>query len=103
MTRTITDQNVAAIRDTIEHMVRATFDHITFTDVWVQPRESVYGDEVLEIWAIYDGEVEQLQTPEKPWFRTRVADALWDMNVDASPVMHFVTKSDAGEWRPEGG
>ena len=96
MIRTVTDQNVVEIKDTVERMVRETFTHVTFTDVWVQARESAYGDEILEIWAIYDSEVEQLQTQEIPWFRVRVADALWDMGVDASPKMHFITKSDAG-------
>ena len=102
MIRTVTDQNVVEIKDTVERMVRETFTHVTFTDVWVQARESAYGDEILEKWAIYDSEVEQLQTQEIPWFRVRVADALWDMGVDASPKMHFITKSDAGDWRPEG-
>ena len=102
MNRTVTDQNMGHIKDTIEIMVREAFAQVTFTDVWVQARESAYGDEVLEIWAVYDSEVEQLQTQKIPWFRVRVADALWDMGVDASPMMHFITKSDAGDWRPEG-
>ena len=93
---------MAAIRETIGHMIREIFAHVTFTDVWVQPRESSYGDEVLEIWAIYDGVAGQLQSHKKLWFRTRVADALWDLGVDASPKLHFITKSDAGDWRPEG-
>ena len=102
MNRTVTDQNMGHIKDTIAIMVREAFAQVTFTDVWVQARESAYGDEVLEIWAIYDGEVEQLQPQKNPSFRVRVADALWDMGVDASPKMHFITKSDAREWRPEG-
>ena len=102
MNTTVTDQNMGQIKDTVELMVRQAFAPVNFTDVWVQARESAYGDEVLEIWAIYDGEVEQLQTQEIPRFRVRVADALSDMGVDASPKMHFITKSDAGDWRPEG-
>ena len=102
MNRTVTDQNMGHIKDTIEIMVREAFAQVTFTDIWVQARESAYGDDVLEIWAIYDSDVEQLQTQEIPRFRVRVADALWDMGMDASPKMHFITKSDAGDWRPEG-
>ncbi len=102
MNRTATDQNMGHIKDTIEIMVREAFAQVAFTDIWVQARESAYGDDVLEIWAIYDSDVEQLQTQEIPRFRVRVADALWDMGMDAAPKMHFITKSDAGDWRPEG-
>lgn len=27
---------------------------------------------------------------------------LWDRDLDVTPSIHMVTKSDAGDWRPEG-
>ena len=91
-----------AIEDNIRRMVRETFPEITFTDIWVLPGVSSYGDEVVEVWAIYDGVVGDLRVPAKPSFRSSVQDMLWDMDLDASPMTHFITKSDAKDWRPEG-
>ena len=90
------------IKDRIELLVRETFPEITFTDIWVLPGMSSYGDEVVEVWAIYDGVVSDLQVSEKPSFGSDVQDMLWDMDLDAFPMTHFITKSDAKDWRPEG-
>ena len=103
------------IEDNIRRMVRETFPEITFTDIWVLPGVSSYGDEMVEVWAIYDGVVSDLQAPEELSIRpvardparvvqvSRVVqDMLWDMDLDASPMTHFITKSDAKDWRPEG-
>ena len=90
------------IKDRIVLLVRETFPEITFTDIWVLPGMSSYGDEVVEVWAIYDGVVSDLQVSENPSFGSVVQDMLWDMDLDASPMTHFITKSDAKDWRPEG-
>lgn len=90
------------ISDKIVLMVRETFPDITFTDIWVRPGMSSYGDEVVEIWAIYEGDVGDLQVPAKSSFRSNVQDMLWEMDLDAFPKTHFITKSEAKDWRPEG-
>ena len=88
---------------TIKQMFLKTFPGVVFEEIWVTPGTSWYGDEVLDIWAIYaDEDIERLRVPEKSSFRTRVSHAISDMGLDASPKMHFVAKSDAGDWRPEG-
>ena len=88
----------------IEEMVRATFPEVRFTNIWVRPgTSSWFGDAIMDIWAIYDGEVDDLQkVPDRLSFGTRVQDMLWDRGLDTLPKTHFVTKADAGDWRPEG-
>ncbi len=92
------------IKARIEEMVHATFPQVHFTDIWVRPgTSSWFGDAVVDIWAIYDGEVDDLhKAPEKPSFGTHVQHMLWDRGLDLLPKMHFITKADAGDWRPEG-
>ena len=90
------------VTETIRKMFQQTFPGVVFTDIWVLPGTSWYGDEMLEIWAIYaDDDIERLRVPEKSSFRTRVWHKISDMGLDASPKMHFVAKSDAGDWQPE--
>ncbi len=90
------------IKDNIRRMVHRTFPEVTFTDIWVLPGVSSFGDEIVEVWAIYDGVVSDLEVPERPSFGSSIQDMLWDMELDASPMTHFITKSDAKDWRPEG-
>ena len=90
------------IKDNIRRMVRETFPEVTFTDIWVLPGWSSYGDEVVEVWAIYDGVVADLRIPQKPSLGSNVQDMLWGMDLDASPMTHFIMKSEAKDWRPEG-
>lgn len=92
------------VKAKIEEMVRASFPQVRFTDIWVRPGISPwFGDAVVHIWAIYDGEVDDLfKSPDKPSFGSRVQDMLWDRDLDVLPKLHFITKADAGDWRPEG-
>ena len=90
------------IRDSIRHIIAEMYPNTVFTDVWVQPDMSPYGDEVVKIWAIFDGLVQDLPHPSKPTFGSRVQSMLWDMDLDASPQISFFAKDEARDWRPEG-
>ena len=39
---------------------------------------------MVEVWAIYDGDIEDLGEPAKPSLDTRIQDILWNMGIDAS-------------------
>ena len=91
------------IRDEVHRVVHEVFPDLRFTNIWVQPGRSWYGDEVVDIWAIYEGNVDaQEQAEGLISFRRRIRDLLWDRDLDVTPSTHMVTKSDAGDWRPEG-
>lgn len=91
------------IRAEVHRIVHEVFPSLRFTNVWVQPTRSWYGDEVVDVWAIYEGEVEaQEQVEGLISFRRRVRDLLWDQDLEVTPSIHLVTQSDAGDWRPEG-
>ena len=78
MNETLSEQ-LPEITTKIEEMVRATFPEVRFTNVWVRPgTSSWFGDAIMDIWAIYDGEVGDLQkVPDRLSLGTRVQDMLW--------------------------
>ena len=49
---------------------------------------------MVEVWAIYDGDVANLSASAKPGIRTRIQDILWDMGLEAAPSLRLVAKSD---------
>ena len=102
MTSTIGDQALANVTTAVRRIVAETFPGVAFGSVHVRPRESAYGDVVLDIYAVYEGGVDQLQTAARPGFLPRVADALRDLHVDAVPVTRFIAQDDAEDWTPEG-
>ena len=55
MIATIKKDNLPEIRELLWRMVRETFPEVTFTDIWIRGRESWYGDEVVDIWSVYEG------------------------------------------------
>ena len=63
---------------------------------------SWYGDEVVDIWSVYEGEVGQINQTVRGRLGVRIQDALWDRGLTASPVMRFITKSDVGDRVPVG-
>ena len=91
------------VRDDVSIIARETFPNIRFTNIWIQPGKSWFGDEIVDIWAVYDGEAaDPIHARETLSFGTRVQNMLWDRGLDVVPSTHFVTKSDVGDWRPEG-
>ena len=102
MIATIGDEILADVRTAVRRIIAETFPGVAFSGVWVRSRSSAYGDVVLDICAVYEGEVGELQTPARPAFLSRVADALGDIGVTAVPVTRFIAKDDAGDWKPEG-
>ena len=96
-------QEMPRIRTEVHRIVHEVFPSLRFTNVWVQPGRSWYGDEVIDVWAIYEGDVGGLEQAEGLIsFRGRVRDLLWDRDLEVNPSIHMVTQSDVGDWRPEG-
>lgn len=96
-------EQLPRLRDEVGRIAREVFPSLRFTNVWVQPTRSWYGDEVVDVWAIYEGDVGGLEQAEgRLLLGRRVRDMLWDRDLDVTPSIHMVTKSDAGDWRPEG-
>ena len=102
MTTAIAEGKLDQLRDKLERIIRDTFPGVSFTNIWVVPRESFYGDLMIDIWSIYEGDPQQLHTPERYGLRTRLHDTIRDFGVDASPSPRFVLASEAGDWKPEG-
>ena len=87
----------AAIRDAVVIF----HPGVDFTDIWVKPRTSWSGSDMVEVWAIYDGDTGDLAVPAQHGLRTRIQDILWDMGIDAFPSMRLVAKTDAKDLTPE--
>ena len=91
------------IRTEVDRIVHEVFPGLRFTNLWVQPTRSWYGDEVVDVWAIYEGEVGAQEEAEGLIsFRRRVRELLWDQDLEVTASIHMVTQSDVGDWRPEG-
>ena len=103
MTTAIQDADWTTIEAKIDEMVRAEHPKVEFVNIWVLPHKSWCDMDMVSVWAVYDGELEDLSPPASPSLRVRIQDVLWDMNVDAWPAPHLVSKADAKDWRPRNG
>ena len=101
MNASVGDEILTDVSNAVQRIIAETFPGVAFSGVWVRPRQSAYGDVVLDIYAVYEGEAEELQTPGRPAFLDRLAKMLGDMGVTAAPVTRFIAKDDAGDWKPE--
>lgn len=89
-----TNENLRQVEAAIKNAVVLEHPGVTFTDFWLEPRVSWCGNDVVEVWAIYDGEVTDLSVPTTPTIRTRIQDILWDKGLEAVPSLRLVAKSD---------
>ena len=96
-----TDTYLREAEAAIKDAVVAFHPGVDFTDIWVEPRTSWSGSDMIEVWAIYDGNTGDLAAPAKHSLRTRIQDILWDMGIDAFPNTRLVAKVDAGDLTPE--
>lgn len=90
------------VQSAVDRILRETFPHVIFTGIWVRSRPSVYGDEILDIWAVYEGDADQLQSAERPHLLSRLVATLQDLGMTAAPVTRFISRDDVGDWQPEG-
>ncbi len=91
------------VRDDVSIIVREIFPSVQFADIWVRPGKSRFGDEIVDIWAVYDDDVADLtDTGGVLAFGTKLQHMLWNRGLDVLPNPHFVAKSEAGDWHPEG-
>ena len=96
-------ENLPYVKDDIDRIARESFPDIRFANIWVRPGRSWFGDAIVDIWTVFEGEVADLaDVTETLSFGTRVQHMLWDRGLDVTPSTHFITKSEAGDWRPEG-
>ncbi len=102
MTAAIEEPDWATIEAKVQDMVRTMHAGVEFANIWVLPRKSWCDMDMVDVWAIYDGEPEDLAPPACPSLGLRIQDMLWDMGIDAIPTTHLVTKADARDWQPEG-
>ena len=97
----VSDEVLREIEPSVRDAVAKTHPGVVFTDIWMKPRISWCGDDIVEIWAIYEGDVEDLGPWTSPSLQLRVQDILWDMGLDASPSTRLVAKADAEDLSPE--
>ena len=72
---------------------------VNFTDIWIDPKTSWCGSEMIDVWAIYDGDVADLAPPDltRDSLLMLMQDIIWDSGLDAFPGLHLVAKSDVEE------
>ena len=92
---TTTNDILREIEPSIRDAVSTAHPRVAFTDIWVKPRTSWCGSDMLDVWAVYDGDIGDLGTPAKPTLSTLIQDILWNMGLDVSPSTHLVAKADA--------
>lgn len=95
------DEHLQEVEAAIKNAVAVFHPGVNFTHIWVEPRTSWSGSDMIEVWAVYDGDTGDLAVPAKHSLRTRIQDILWDMGVDAFPNTHLVAKADAKNLTPE--
>lgn len=92
-----TDESLRHVETAIKDAVVLAHPGVAFTDFRLEPRTSWCGGDMMDIWAIYDGDVADLSAPTKPSLLTRINDILWDMGFDVAPNMRLVALSDIKE------
>ena len=96
-----TDEFLHEVEPSIGDAVAISHPGVVFTNIWLQPCTSWCGSDMVDVWAVYEGDIADLRAPAKPSLATRIQDILWDMGVDASPGTHLVAKADAKDVSPE--
>ena len=94
---TSTDESLREVEAAIKNAVVLANPGVTFTDFWVEPRTSWYGDEMMEVVGIYDGDVTDLSLATGPSLHTQIHDMLWDMGLKMAPLLRLIAKSDLEE------
>ena len=90
-----TDEVLRKVEPSIRDAVSTSQPGVVFTDIWVKPRTSWCGSDMVDVWAVYDGDIEDLGAPAQPSLSTLIQDILWNVGLDASPSTHLVAKADA--------
>ncbi len=96
-----TEQDLRKVEPSIRDALATSHPGVVFTDIWVKPRTSWCGSDMVDVWAIYEGDFADLGAPAKPSLATLIQDILWNMGLDASPSTHLVAKADAKDLKPE--
>ena len=96
-----TDDVLRNVEPSIRDAVATSHPGVVFTNIWVKPRTSWCGGDMVDVWAVYEGDIEDLGVPTKPSLATLIQDILWNMGLDASPSTHLVAKADAKDLSPE--
>ena len=89
------------IEPSIRDALALSHPGVVFTDVLLKLRTSWCGSDMVDVWAVYDGDLADLAPPAKPSLATLIQDILWNMGLDASPSTHLVAKADAKDLSPE--
>ena len=89
------------VAEKVRQAVRQEYPLVSFRDIFVLPRISPYGDEVVEVWAFYpDCDRANVPVSKRTPLRARIGEALFDMGLDAMPSLHLAPESEKGNWQP---
>ena len=94
--RSITDEILREIEPSVSDALNKSYPEAVFTDVWMKTRTSWCGSDMVDVWAVYEGDFKDLGPPAKPGLATLIQEILWDRETDASPSTHLVAKTEAG-------
>jgi len=97
----ITNEVLREIEPSVSDALAKSYPEAVFTDVWMKPRTSWCGSGMVDVWAVYEGDFEDLGSPAKPGLATLIQEILWDRGIDASPSTHLVAKAEAGNLTAE--
>lgn len=96
-----TDEVLRKVEPSIRDAVAIAHPGVVFTNIWLKPRTSWCGSDMVDVWAVYEGDIGDLGAPGKPSLATRIQRILWNQGIDASPSTHLVAKADAKDLKPE--
>jgi hypothetical protein len=91
------EENLKAIHNTIERVVRATLHSGDIIKVTVERDEDAEGGDILAVTVIFDGKRKSLDAKETSQLARHVWRALVDMDVQGFPSFSFIEKSEAGK------
>ena len=66
------DTHLREVEAAIKDAVVVFHSGVDFTDIWVEPRTSWDGSDMIEVWAVYDGDTGDLSVPARSSLRTRI-------------------------------
>ena len=89
------------VAEMVRRAVREAYPLVSFGEIFVLPCISPYGDEMVDVWAVYpDRDRANVPASGRTPLRARIWDSLYDMGLDAMPNLHIAPESDFGDWRP---
>lgn len=61
-----THEVLSKVEPSIRDALAVSHPGVVFTELWLKPRTSWCGSDMVDVWAVYDGDIEDLGAPPKP-------------------------------------